>query len=95
MGYNETDNITSTIGITTSNNRAVVNRQVVEMPWPDWYEQYSRAILDDSESRAAWKEVLSCMGLGKDPLSSSTHGGDLPFCIRQHANEKVGCLLES
>ena len=85
MGYNETDNITSTIGLTTSYEQCGEHSCLpvaVEMPWPDWYEQYSNTIMNDAESRAAWKEVLSnCFG-GYRVL-------DTKNCINQHGNEKV------
>ena len=85
MGYNETDNITSTIGLTTSYEQCgehSCHTVAVKMPWPDWYEQYSNTIMNDAESRAAWKKVLSnCFG-GYRVL-------DTENCINQHGNEKV------
>ena len=89
MGFNETDNITSTIGLTTNTNKWPTSceppchpsqGQAVEMPWPDWYEQYSNSILNDSDSRAAWKRVITCFDHNEI---------DQPSCIRQHGNEKV------
>ena len=79
MGYNETDDIASTIGLKTT-NKPGWKRQAVEMPFPDWYQQYSNSILNDSESRAAWREVISCIYQAFQ---------DEPSCIQEHANEKV------
>ena len=83
MGYKELDNITSTIGLTTSNIQCGENSchtVAVEMPWPDWYEQYSNTIMNDTESRAVWKEVLSNCFSGP-PIPKN--------CFNHHADEKV------
>ena len=74
MGFNQTHNITSTIGLTRS------REGLVEMPEPEWYGNYSGPILEERDSRESWRNMVSCYYEGWRLLSP---------CIR-NASEKVG-----
>ena len=91
MGYNETNSITSTIGLTSSNTLCELpcyqqDTNLVKMVWPDWYEQFSTSITTESESRAEWKEVLSnCF----KNLSQAGNLINITKCVHQLGYEKV------
>ena len=92
MGFNETNSITSTIGLTSSNTicENPGNQQgnnLVKMLRPDWYEQFSTSITTDSESRAEWREVLfNCF---KDLSNAGNVAKDITKCVYNNGYEKV------
>ena len=77
MGFNQTHNITTTIGLKRGGGDST---GVVEMPEPEWYRNYSSPILEEEGSRESWRKIVSCY-YDIERL--------LPPCITKHANEKV------
>ena len=80
MGFNQTHNITSVIGLTSNREGRV------EMPEPEWYRNYSDPILRDRDSRESWRKIVSCY---YDEFRL------LRPCISKHGNEKVSRESES